>query len=159
MSAYKTLACCCCSYRKTAKQYSKMISAKVLTPEERLIRYTEFAAEFDVHGALDISGRYLSTIEYYCLDVGGGGGGNLALISGGFRFMRLFSPASYLRSQSPSTRSRLRFVLLGGSLAVAATSRKLSSANSSVRCLQNQFLASFPFVAFNISNCIVAADV
>ena len=117
-----------------------MISAKVLTPEERLIRYTEFAAEFDVHGALDISGRHLSTIEYYCLDVGGGGG-NLALISGGFRFMRLFSPASYLRSQSPSTRSRLRFVLLGGSSAVAATSRKLSSASSSERCLVNQFVA------------------
>ena len=72
-----------------------MIRAKVLTPEERLVRYTEFAAEFDVHAALDISGRYLSTIAYYSLDVGGGS--NLASKSSGFRSMRLFSPASFLR--------------------------------------------------------------
>jgi hypothetical protein len=46
-----------------------MIAAKPLSPDERIVKHAEFAARFDVHQALDMSGRHLSNIEFYNLDV------------------------------------------------------------------------------------------
>lgn len=46
-----------------------MIARKPLSPEERVLRYAEFAAEFDVAGNLDMYGRHLGFLAFYSLDV------------------------------------------------------------------------------------------
>lgn len=46
-----------------------MISEKPMGPDERIVRYAEFAAKYDVHEALDMKGRHLSFFEFYNLDV------------------------------------------------------------------------------------------
>lgn len=56
-------------YMRKAKELSDLIRSKPMNADERLIKYVEFAAKYDVHSALDLNGRYLSTIEYYNLDV------------------------------------------------------------------------------------------
>lgn len=38
-------------------------------PDQRIVKYAEFAAKFDVHEALDMTGRNLSLVEFYNLDV------------------------------------------------------------------------------------------
>jgi UDP-N-acetylglucosamine transferase subunit ALG13 len=56
-------------YMQKAKELSEIIRNKPMNPDDRLIRHVEFAAKYDVHSALDLHGRYLSTIEYYNLDI------------------------------------------------------------------------------------------
>ena len=46
-----------------------MIRAKPMSPEERLIKYSEFAAEFGPNNNLNIEGRHLNFIQFYCLDI------------------------------------------------------------------------------------------
>ncbi|KAH7717113.1 UGT-62 protein [Aphelenchoides avenae] len=46
-----------------------MIAKKPLSPDERILKYTEMAAEFDVAENLDIYGRRLNFFQYYSLDV------------------------------------------------------------------------------------------
>jgi hypothetical protein len=46
-----------------------MIKAKPMKPEDRLLKYTEFAAKFGYDNNLDMYGRHLNTIQYYCLDI------------------------------------------------------------------------------------------
>lgn len=46
-----------------------LMTKKPLTPDERVLMYAEFAAEFDVFENLDIYGRRLNFFQYYSLDV------------------------------------------------------------------------------------------
>lgn len=57
------------SYRQNAKRISSMIAAKPTTAEERIVKYTEFAAKFGPDLNLDMYGRHLGFLEYYCLDI------------------------------------------------------------------------------------------
>jgi 2-hydroxyacylsphingosine 1-beta-galactosyltransferase len=57
------------SFKKKANELARMIAKKPISVDERIVKYAEFAAEFDVDEALDISGRNLSTIEFYNIDV------------------------------------------------------------------------------------------
>ena len=57
------------SYRKNAKRISTMVKAKPMLAEERVIQYTEFAAKFGPDLNLDLHGRHLSFVEFYCLDI------------------------------------------------------------------------------------------
>ncbi|KAH7725749.1 UDP-glucoronosyl and UDP-glucosyl transferase family protein [Aphelenchoides avenae] len=53
----------------SAKEISRMVAKKPLPPDERVLKYAEFAAEFDVASNLDIYGRYLNFCQFYSLDV------------------------------------------------------------------------------------------
>ncbi|KAI6196348.1 hypothetical protein M3Y94_01098400 [Aphelenchoides besseyi] len=55
-------------YKENAQKLAEILAAKT-SPDERLVKYTEFAARFDVHEHLDLPGRHLSVVEYYNLDV------------------------------------------------------------------------------------------
>jgi hypothetical protein len=57
------------SFKQKASILARMIAKKPTKADENIIKYAEFAAEFDVHEALDIYGRNLSTIEFYNIDV------------------------------------------------------------------------------------------
>jgi hypothetical protein len=57
------------SFKKKAKILAQMIAKKPTKPDESIVKYAEFATEFDVHEALDIYGRNLSIIEFYNIDV------------------------------------------------------------------------------------------
>jgi hypothetical protein len=57
------------SFKKKANELARMIAKKPISADERIVKYAEFAAEFDVHEALDIYGRNLSVIEFYNIDV------------------------------------------------------------------------------------------
>uniref|UniRef100_A0A914DH23 glucuronosyltransferase n=1 Tax=Acrobeloides nanus TaxID=290746 RepID=A0A914DH23_9BILA len=57
------------SYRKNAKRLAKMIAEKPMTAEERVVKYTEFAAKFGPDLNLDLHGSQMSFIEFYCLDI------------------------------------------------------------------------------------------
>lgn len=46
-----------------------MIAKKPTDADERIVKHAEFASEFDVHSALDMSGRSLSVIQFYNIDV------------------------------------------------------------------------------------------
>lgn len=46
-----------------------MIKKKPMTAEERTVKYTEFAAEFGNDNNLDMYGRHLNFVEFYCLDI------------------------------------------------------------------------------------------
>jgi hypothetical protein len=48
---------------------SSVIRTKPLSPEERVVKYSEHAAQFDVHKYLDLEGRKLDFIRYYNLDI------------------------------------------------------------------------------------------
>ena len=52
-----------------AKRVSKMIKSKPMNADERIIKYTEFAAEFGKNNNLDMEGRHLNFIQFYCLDI------------------------------------------------------------------------------------------
>ncbi|CAD5209344.1 unnamed protein product [Bursaphelenchus okinawaensis] len=49
------------SYKKRSKELSRMIRAKPMSPDERIQKYSEFAAEFNIADNLDIYGRDFST--------------------------------------------------------------------------------------------------
>ncbi|KAI6193689.1 UDP-glucuronosyl/UDP-glucosyltransferase family-containing protein [Aphelenchoides besseyi] len=57
-----------CWYKENAQKLAEILAAKT-SPDERLVKSTEFAARFDVHEHLDLPGRHLSVVEYYNLDV------------------------------------------------------------------------------------------
>lgn len=57
------------SYSKNARELRALLKAKPYTPEETFVRYSEFAARFDLHERLDLYGRHLSFVEFYNLDV------------------------------------------------------------------------------------------
>jgi glucuronosyltransferase len=57
------------TYRKNAKRISALISAKPMAAEERVVKYTEFAAKFGPDLNLDMEGRHLNFLEFYCLDI------------------------------------------------------------------------------------------
>jgi hypothetical protein len=46
-----------------------MIANKPMSSEERIVKYTEFAAEFGPELNLDMEGRNLNYIQFYCLDI------------------------------------------------------------------------------------------
>lgn len=46
-----------------------MIAKKPLSSDERVLRYAEHAAEFDIAENLDVYGRHLNFFQYYSLDV------------------------------------------------------------------------------------------
>lgn len=54
---------------ENARETSHMIAKKPLSPDERVLKYTEFAAEFGVAENLDMYGRRLSFFQFYSLDV------------------------------------------------------------------------------------------
>jgi uncharacterized membrane protein len=43
--------------------------SKPYNPDERFVRFSEFAAQNEIHSRLDLSGRHLNTIQFYNLDV------------------------------------------------------------------------------------------
>uniref|UniRef100_A0A914CJN4 glucuronosyltransferase n=1 Tax=Acrobeloides nanus TaxID=290746 RepID=A0A914CJN4_9BILA len=57
------------SYRKYAKRLAKLIAEKPMTAEERVVKYTEFAAKFGPDLNLDLHGSEMSFTEFYCLDI------------------------------------------------------------------------------------------
>ncbi|KAI1699829.1 UDP-glucoronosyl and UDP-glucosyl transferase domain-containing protein [Ditylenchus destructor] len=57
------------SYRANAALLSRMIKAKPMNADERILKYSEFAAEFGDTGTLQTQGRYMSFVELYSLDV------------------------------------------------------------------------------------------
>ncbi|KAI6178950.1 UDP-glucuronosyltransferase [Aphelenchoides besseyi] len=56
-------------YKENAQKLAKLIQAQPLSPEEQLIKYTELAAEFDLHETFSLPGHNLSTFVFYNLDV------------------------------------------------------------------------------------------
>lgn len=40
-----------------------------MQPDERFVKHVEFAAKYNIHEALDMEGRYLSTVQYYNIDI------------------------------------------------------------------------------------------
>ncbi|KAI6195922.1 UDP-glucuronosyltransferase [Aphelenchoides besseyi] len=56
-------------YSARAKETSEMMQNKPMSAAETVLRYTEFAARFDVASSLDIYGRRLNVIAFYNLDV------------------------------------------------------------------------------------------
>ncbi|KAI6216567.1 UDP-glucuronosyltransferase [Aphelenchoides fujianensis] len=46
-------------YKQKAQKIARMIRAKPMSPDERFVKYTEFAAQHDVHEQLDLPGRHL----------------------------------------------------------------------------------------------------
>lgn len=56
-------------YSKKAKQLKAMIRAKPVKPEQLLVRWTEFAAEFGMLENLQPFGTRLGFVQYYQIDV------------------------------------------------------------------------------------------
>ncbi|KAI6184687.1 UDP-glucuronosyltransferase [Aphelenchoides bicaudatus] len=52
-----------------AKELSQTIRSKPMNSEERILKYSEHAAQFDVHKYLDSYGRQLNSVEYHGLDL------------------------------------------------------------------------------------------
>ncbi|KAE9551643.1 hypothetical protein FO519_005141 [Halicephalobus sp. NKZ332] len=57
------------NYKKNAQQLSRMVKSKPMSAEERVVKYTEFAAEFGDTEALQSEGRNLHWIQLYSIDV------------------------------------------------------------------------------------------
>ncbi|KAI6184891.1 UDP-glucuronosyltransferase [Aphelenchoides bicaudatus] len=58
-------------YLNKARSIGKMIKKAPMSAEDRVIKYTNFAAEFDVSESLDDPARKLNMIQFYNLDVFG----------------------------------------------------------------------------------------
>ena len=46
-----------------------LIKSKPESAEERIVKYSEFAAQFGNDNNLDMEGRNLNFIQFYCLDI------------------------------------------------------------------------------------------
>jgi hypothetical protein len=46
-----------------------MIKTKPMNSDERIVKYTEFIAKFGFNNNLDMYGRHLNFVQYYCLDI------------------------------------------------------------------------------------------
>uniref|UniRef100_A0AC34FJV9 Glucuronosyltransferase n=1 Tax=Panagrolaimus sp. ES5 TaxID=591445 RepID=A0AC34FJV9_9BILA len=57
------------SYKINAQNLSKMIKSKPMSAKDRVLKYTQFAAEFGEMDNLDLYGRHLNTIHFYNIDV------------------------------------------------------------------------------------------
>ena len=57
------------SYRNNAKLLSRMVKEKPMSANERIVKYTEFAAKFGDTGTLQSEGRNLHWIQLYSIDV------------------------------------------------------------------------------------------
>uniref|UniRef100_A0AC34QFZ1 UDP-glucuronosyltransferase n=1 Tax=Panagrolaimus sp. JU765 TaxID=591449 RepID=A0AC34QFZ1_9BILA len=57
------------NFKQNAKRLSRMVKAKPMTAEERVVKFTEFAAEFGDSGAFQSEGRHLSYFQLHSLDV------------------------------------------------------------------------------------------
>ncbi|KAI6224096.1 UDP-glucuronosyltransferase [Aphelenchoides besseyi] len=57
------------SYRQNAKEMAKVIAAKPMNADDTFVKYSELAAQFDLHSKLDMPGRHLSTFVFYNIDV------------------------------------------------------------------------------------------
>src|SRR5690606_4010729 len=57
------------SYKDNAKRLARVMKAKPMNPEERIIKYTEFAAEYGDSINLHSEGRNLHWIQLYSIDV------------------------------------------------------------------------------------------
>jgi len=58
-------------YLKQAREVAKMIKKRPMSTEQRVIKYTEFAAEFDISSNLNDYGSHQTTIQFYNIDVVG----------------------------------------------------------------------------------------
>uniref|UniRef100_A0A914XNF4 UDP-glucuronosyltransferase n=1 Tax=Plectus sambesii TaxID=2011161 RepID=A0A914XNF4_9BILA len=56
-------------YGVNAKRLAEMIEKKPVKPKEMIVKWTEFVAEFQDLSNLDIAGRDLSFIKYFCIDI------------------------------------------------------------------------------------------
>uniref|UniRef100_A0AC35GA64 Glucuronosyltransferase n=1 Tax=Panagrolaimus sp. PS1159 TaxID=55785 RepID=A0AC35GA64_9BILA len=56
-------------YQKNAKMLSKMVNSKPMSGAERVVKYSEFAAEFGDTGTLQTQGRYQSFMVLNSIDV------------------------------------------------------------------------------------------
>lgn len=56
-------------YKTNAQLLSKMVKAKPMSADERIVKYAEFAAQFGDTGVLQTQGRYMNFIQIYSLDV------------------------------------------------------------------------------------------
>uniref|UniRef100_A0AC34PWG1 Glucuronosyltransferase n=2 Tax=Panagrolaimus sp. JU765 TaxID=591449 RepID=A0AC34PWG1_9BILA len=57
------------NFKQNAKRLSRMIKAKPMTAEERVVKFTEFVAEFGDSGAFQSAGQHLSFLQLHSLDV------------------------------------------------------------------------------------------
>ncbi|KAI6216556.1 UDP-glucuronosyltransferase [Aphelenchoides fujianensis] len=58
------------TYKAKARELASMLREKPFAVDDRIVRYSEFAAAHDVHEHLDLYGRQMNTISsYYNLDV------------------------------------------------------------------------------------------
>ncbi|KAI6216550.1 Glucuronosyltransferase [Aphelenchoides fujianensis] len=56
-------------YKTRARELSALIHAKPMGPDERILRYAEFAAQHDVHSFLDMYGRQMDWVVYNNVDI------------------------------------------------------------------------------------------
>ncbi|KAI6238746.1 UDP-glucuronosyltransferase [Aphelenchoides fujianensis] len=56
-------------FRRNARQMAAILAAKPMSGDQKVVKFAEFAAKFDVHEHLDLYGRHLNTIQYHSLDV------------------------------------------------------------------------------------------
>lgn len=56
-------------YAKASHQLAQIIAKKPMSAKERVIKYTNFAAQFGRISNLDNAGRKLNFFQYYLLDV------------------------------------------------------------------------------------------
>ncbi|CAD5214224.1 unnamed protein product [Bursaphelenchus xylophilus] len=56
-------------YYKKAKSIARMIKGKPLQPVDRVLQYTEYAADYDIAEVLELEGRHLNIVQFYNIDV------------------------------------------------------------------------------------------
>ncbi|CAD5221605.1 unnamed protein product [Bursaphelenchus okinawaensis] len=57
------------TYKQKSQTLAKLLRNKFQTPEEKIVKACELAAEFDIHKHLDMPGRTLNTLQFYNVDV------------------------------------------------------------------------------------------
>ncbi|CAD5210518.1 unnamed protein product [Bursaphelenchus okinawaensis] len=57
------------SYYQKARAIAEMIKGKPMQPAERVLKYTQYAATYDVKQVLELEGRHQNVIEFYNIDV------------------------------------------------------------------------------------------
>ncbi|KAI6233340.1 UDP-glucuronosyltransferase [Aphelenchoides fujianensis] len=56
-------------FRERARSIARMLADKPMDANEKVVRYAEFAAKYDVAEHLDLHGRQLNFFQYFSLDV------------------------------------------------------------------------------------------
>uniref|UniRef100_A0A914WDV7 UDP-glucuronosyltransferase n=1 Tax=Plectus sambesii TaxID=2011161 RepID=A0A914WDV7_9BILA len=57
------------SYTRNARRLAEMIAKKPVKAKDLVVKWTEFAAEFQDLSNLDLAGRNFNFIKYFCLDI------------------------------------------------------------------------------------------